>query len=102
MGPLVLVFTSVNPKRRNVLGVSKGDDPVGFFGPEAIGRLLKLCTPGRREFRGKRVMAANDPRARSVQRILLAEDDEDMRRFLVKALEKAGYDVVSFSNGLEA
>ena len=47
-------------------------------------------------------MVANDPRARSVQRILLAEDDEDMRRFLVKALEKAGYDVVSFSNGLEA
>jgi two-component system cell cycle response regulator CpdR len=47
-------------------------------------------------------MEANDPRTRSVQRILLAEDDEDMRRFLVKALEKAGYDVVSFGNGLEA
>ncbi|MHA1517395.1 MAG: response regulator, partial [Alphaproteobacteria bacterium] len=26
-----------------------------------------------------------------MQRIILAEDDEDMRRFLVKALEKAGY-----------
>jgi len=47
-------------------------------------------------------MEANDPRARSVQRILLAEDDDDMRRFLVKALEKAGYDVVSFGNGAEA
>ena len=47
-------------------------------------------------------MEANDPRARSVQRILLAEDDEDMRRFLVKALAKAGYDVVSFGNGLDA
>ena len=47
-------------------------------------------------------MAANDPRERSLQRILLAEDDEDMRRFLVKALAKAGYDVVSFGNGLEA
>ena len=47
-------------------------------------------------------MVANDPNARGVQRILLAEDDEDMRRFLVKALAKAGYDVVSFSNGLEA
>jgi two-component system cell cycle response regulator CpdR len=34
--------------------------------------------------------------------ILLAEDDESMRRFLVKALERAGYDVVSFSNGAEA
>ena len=47
-------------------------------------------------------MEANDPRARSVQRILLAEDDEDMRRFLVKALEKAGYDVIAFGNGFEA
>ena len=47
-------------------------------------------------------MEANDPRVRSVQRILLAEDDDDMRRFLVKALEKAGYDVVSFGNGMEA
>ena len=47
-------------------------------------------------------MVANDPSARSVQRILLAEDDEDMRRFLVRALSKAGYDVVSFGNGLDA
>ena len=47
-------------------------------------------------------MVANDPSARCVQRILLAEDDEDMRSFLVKALAKAGYDVVSFGNGLEA
>lgn len=35
-------------------------------------------------------------------RILLAEDDEDMRRFLAKALENAGYEVVSFDNGLSA
>lgn len=47
-------------------------------------------------------MVANDPRARNLQRILLAEDDEDMRRFLVNALAKAGYDVVSFGNGAEA
>ena len=47
-------------------------------------------------------MVANDPDARCVQRILLAEDDEDMRRFLVRALTKAGYDVVSFGNGVEA
>ena len=32
-------------------------------------------------------------------RILLAEDDDDMRRFLVKALERAGYDVTDFDNG---
>src|SRR6476620_6185752 len=61
----------------------------------------KFVYAERREVGGQG-MEANDPRARSVQRILLAEDDEDMRRFLVKALEKAGYDVVSFGNGLEA
>lgn len=35
-------------------------------------------------------------------KILLAEDDNDMRRFLVKALQNAGYDVASFDNGLAA
>jgi two-component system, cell cycle response regulator CpdR len=35
-------------------------------------------------------------------KILLAEDDNDMRRFLVKALQNAGYAVTSFDNGLSA
>ena len=35
-------------------------------------------------------------------RIILAEDDNDMRRFLCKALQNAGHDVVSFDNGLSA
>ncbi len=35
-------------------------------------------------------------------KILLAEDDSDMRRFLVKALEKAGYAVQAFDNGASA
>jgi two-component system cell cycle response regulator CpdR len=35
-------------------------------------------------------------------KILLAEDDNDMRRFLVKALQNAGYSVISFDNGLAA
>lgn len=35
-------------------------------------------------------------------RILLAEDDESMRRFLSKALENAGHEVVSFGKGDEA
>jgi two-component system cell cycle response regulator CpdR len=35
-------------------------------------------------------------------KILLAEDDNDMRRFLVKALEAAGYEVISYDNGLSA
>jgi two-component system, cell cycle response regulator CpdR len=37
-----------------------------------------------------------------VAKILLAEDDDDMRRFLVRALEKAGHDVTSFSEGASA
>ncbi len=37
-----------------------------------------------------------------MSRILLAEDDNDMRRFLAKALQNAGHDVVSFDNGRSA
>jgi two-component system, cell cycle response regulator CpdR len=37
-----------------------------------------------------------------MSRILLAEDDNDMRRFLVRALQNAGYDVASFDNGQTA
>jgi two-component system cell cycle response regulator CpdR len=37
-----------------------------------------------------------------VARILLAEDDDDMRRFLVRALERAGHNVTSFSEGASA
>ncbi len=35
-------------------------------------------------------------------KILLAEDDEDMRRFLAKALDKAGHEVVAFGDGVVA
>ena len=35
-------------------------------------------------------------------KILLAEDDNDMRGFLVRALTNAGYEVVSFDNGRSA
>ena len=42
------------------------------------------------------------PSSLPVRRILLAEDDSAMRGFLVKALEKANYDVVAFENGEEA
>ena len=47
-------------------------------------------------------MSVKDLEPGKMQRILLAEDDEDMRKFLVKALDNAGYAVVSFSNGAEA
>jgi two-component system cell cycle response regulator CpdR len=38
----------------------------------------------------------------SMAKIILAEDDNDMRRFLVKALEKAGHHVTSFAEGASA
>ena len=38
----------------------------------------------------------------NMNRILLAEDDNDMRAFLVKALEKAGYQVIDYDNGASA
>lgn len=37
-----------------------------------------------------------------MNKILLAEDDNDMRRFLAKALANAGYDVTSYDNGASA
>jgi two-component system cell cycle response regulator CpdR len=37
-----------------------------------------------------------------MNKILLAEDDNDMRRFLVRALQSAGYEVASYDNGLAA
>ena len=37
-----------------------------------------------------------------IERIILAEDDKDMRSFLVRELEKAGYEVSHFDNGVDA
>ena len=37
-----------------------------------------------------------------MSKILLAEDDNDMRRFLERALQNAGYEVVAFDNGSSA
>ncbi|MEL7229663.1 MAG: response regulator [Pseudomonadota bacterium] len=37
-----------------------------------------------------------------MNKILLAEDDNDMRRFLEKALLNAGYEVTSYDNGASA
>ena len=47
-------------------------------------------------------MRNEDPLRNPLVRILLAEDDDAMRRFLTGALERAGYMVASFSNGVEA
>ncbi len=37
-----------------------------------------------------------------MSKILLAEDDNDMRRFLERALDNAGYQVVAYDNGASA
>ena len=37
-----------------------------------------------------------------MRKICLAEDDHDMRRFLERALNNAGFDVVAFDNGASA
>ena len=43
-----------------------------------------------------------EPSQQASNRILLAEDDESLRGFLERALERAGYVVVSFANGQDA
>jgi len=47
-------------------------------------------------------MGVEELESGALNRILLAEDDDDMRRFLDKALKKAGYEVISFGNGADA
>ncbi len=47
-------------------------------------------------------MNMNEPPNSINSKILLAEDDQDMRRFLSKALRNAGFDVASFDNGKAA
>ncbi|MEO0729377.1 MAG: response regulator [Pseudomonadota bacterium] len=42
------------------------------------------------------------PSQRRMTRILLAEDDDAMRGFLSRALDRAGHDVVALSDGQEA
>jgi two-component system, cell cycle response regulator CpdR len=51
---------------------------------------------------GPALRAAGTGRLGIMSKILLAEDDTDMRRFLVKALQNAGFDVTSYDNGLSA
>jgi len=42
------------------------------------------------------------PSFKTMSRILLAEDDDSMRGFLQRALERAGFEVVAFENGADA
>ena len=61
---------------------------------------IRLMDPGKKN-RGARG-GDSPPCGLEMAKIILAEDDNDMRRFLVKALQNAGYDVISFDNGLSA
>lgn len=47
-------------------------------------------------------MSKQETHTPALSKILLAEDDHDMRRFLSKALENAGFGVASFDNGMAA
>src|SRR4051794_33988191 len=58
-------------------------------------RLMDVRSGGRPPRHG----AGNE---RMMTKILLAEDDTDMRRFLVKALQGAGFEVIAYDNGLSA
>jgi len=90
---------------------------INIFPPKKCGRLLKTV-PQADEWRVPLVLFTRNlpailqidgivppDRIRSpaaMHKILLAEDDNDMRRFLVKALENAGFQVSSYDNGLSA
>jgi two-component system, cell cycle response regulator CpdR len=66
-----------------------------IFHSRFAGKSLGLCD--------KAIELTIERRVKNMKaRILLAEDDNDMRRFLLRALENAGYDVISFDNGLGA
>ena len=60
----------------------------GTFGRTVCGRRPECETPSG--------FAERSGTKQRMTRILLAEDDNDMRRFLAKALQNAGYDVLSF------
>ena len=63
---------------------------------------FKEFLPGRRKVASLNRGWVCVRRSRFHAKILLAEDDNDMRRFLVKALQNAGYAVASFDNGISA
>jgi two-component system cell cycle response regulator CpdR len=62
----------------------------------------RMAGTARKGVHGLATGLIGDGNSRPMTKILLAEDDNDMRRFLVKALQNAGYDVASFDNGLSA
>jgi two-component system cell cycle response regulator CpdR len=77
-------------------GTHTGDDGASVSGLADIGsNRCRVCPISADE-----APAFNE--REKMSKILLAEDDTDMRRFLVKALQNAGYEVISYDNGLSA
>jgi two-component system cell cycle response regulator CpdR len=71
-----------DPDVRAQFAFTRNLPPIGLS--ERIGPLIRVRCPT------------------AMHKILLAEDDNDMRRFLVKALENAGFQVSPHDNGLSA
>ena len=88
MGSLLLQATAAGPE----IALQKSDCSA-HLSPD-IYRPSGLVTPPAPSHRDSR-----DP---AMHKILLAEDDNDMRRFLVKALENAGFQVSHHDNGMSA
>ncbi len=68
-------------------------------------RLFTISTLQRADKTGKLRATLRDPQpsdSEPMQRILLAEDNDDMRKFLTRALTQAGYEVIAFDNGKSA
>ena len=83
---------------------SEGEFPFGFTGflPRSCWNgWLTLPGFGLRRILQKHALSGQE-KNKTCRRFLLAEDDNDMRRFLSRALQNAGYDVVSFDNGKSA
>jgi two-component system cell cycle response regulator CpdR len=83
-------FAPTRRSRRSSVGISS-----------VLRRLHSIFTDAGGCWIGYRGEIMNAP-VEITTKILLAEDDNDMRRFLVKALQTAGYNVASFDNGLSA
>ena len=78
--------------------------PTGLNFPETLFFDAAFTRLGSRRMRTRRTktLRRHEQDTGAALRILLAEDDHDMRAFLAKALERAGYHVSSFDNGLSA
>jgi len=74
---------------------------IAFARADAVGQVFTRNLPSV-GLSGRSDPPQRDSTLSAMHKILLAEDDNDMRRFLVKALENAGFQVSSHDNGMSA